>query len=100
MAELDRSPLERRADSYVERRYHSVDREPRFHRFAGELFGVSLKERIEQNQKEARQRLQKERPTGVGFGEKDNYGPDDSWSSQEPVKHTPAPGYYKAYKSF
>jgi len=100
MSDLSKSPLERRAESYVERRYNSVEREPRSHRFAGELFNVSLKEKVESNQKEARQRLQRERPTGVGFGEKDDYGPDDTWASQEPITHTPAPGYYKAYKSF
>jgi len=100
MAELSRAPTERRVESFIERRYHSVDREPRFHRFAGELFNVSLKEKIEQNQKEVRQRLQRSRPTGVGFGEKDNYGPDEDWSTQEPIKHKPSPDYYKSYESF
>jgi len=100
MSELSRSPLERRAASFVERRYHSPDREPRSHRLAGEIFNVSLKDRIRQNQQEARRSLQRERPTGLGFGLDDNYGPDDSWDTQDPIKQTPAPGYYRSYRNF
>ena len=100
MSELRSSLAERRAESFVERRYHSVDREPRSHRLAGELFGVDLKEQIRKNQQLASQRLQRDRPTGVGFGEKDSYGPDESWDSKEPITYTPAPEYYKSYRSF
>lgn len=99
MSELSRSPLERRAESFVERRYNSPDRESRSHRKAGEIFNVSLKDRIRKNQIEARQSLQRERPTGVGFGLDDEYGPDESWDTQDPIKYTPVPAYYKSYKS-
>ena len=100
MATLPRSPLERRVGSFVERRYNSPDREPRSHRIAGEIFNVGLKNRVRQSRLESRKRLQKERPTGVGFGLDDNFGPDESWASQDTLKHTPVPGYYKSYKSF
>lgn len=100
MSSLSRSPLERRAETFVERRYRSVDRDSRLSRFAGDLFNLNLKERAKRVERESRQRLQKSRPTGVGFGEDDNYGPDNSWSSQDTIKDTPVPGYYKSYKSF
>lgn len=100
MSNLSRSPLERRAESFVERRYNSPNREPRSHRMAGELFNVGSRERVRRSQVEARQSLQRERPTGVGFGLDDKYGPDDSWDTQDPIKYTPVPGYYKGYKSF
>lgn len=37
--------IEKRAESYGRRRQHHVDREPSFHRFAGELFGVELRDK-------------------------------------------------------
>lgn len=100
MRSIHRLGIEKRAESFGRRREHHVDRESHFHRFAGELFGLELKERSRQQEKESRSRLQAVRPVGVGFGEKDNYGPDESWDTVDPIKYTPAPGYYSAQKTF
>ena len=94
MSDFRRSQSERRAESFGQRRLHQVDREPKFHRLAGEIFGVESRERARQQNREVRSRLQASRPVGVGFGEKDNYGPDDSWDTKDPIKHTPSPNYY------
>jgi hypothetical protein len=100
MRSIQKLSIEKRAEAYGRRRQHHVDREPRSHRFAGELFGLELKERARGQEKEARVRLQSVRPVGVGFGEKDNYGPDESWDTKDPIKQTPVPSYYSAPKSF
>ena len=100
MAELPRSLGERRAESFVERRANAGSREKRSFRLAGELFNTEAREKERELIKQAKDRLQRKRPVGVGFGTNDNYGPDESWESQDPIKYTPFPDYYKSYKSF
>ena len=55
MSSLKRLNIERRAESFGQRRVHHVEKEPRFHRFAGELFGVSLRDKVRQQETETRQ---------------------------------------------
>jgi hypothetical protein len=100
MRSIHKLGIEKRAEAFGRRRQHHVDREPSFHRFAGELFGLELKDRARRQEEKARTRLQSVRAVGVGFGEKDNYGPDESWDTKDPIKYTPAPSYYSAQKSF
>ena len=100
MAQLRASSLEKRAESFVERRYHAGKNEPKAHRKAGELFGLDLKEKKDKQRARQRQDAQKQRPTGVGFGMKDDYGPDNSWDTQDPLTHTPSPSYYRNYRSY
>jgi hypothetical protein len=100
MSSIPRLGIEKRAESFGKRREHHVDREPRSHRFAGELFGLELKDRERRQEKQSRSRLQSSRPVGIGFGEKDNYGPDDSWDTKDPIKGTPVPSYYNVPKTF
>jgi hypothetical protein len=100
MRSIPRLGIEKRAESFGRRREHHVDREPRSHRFAGELFGLELKDRARRVEKDVRTRLQSVRPVGIGFGERDKYGPDESWDTKDPIKHTPAPSYYSAQKTF
>lgn len=100
MAQLSRSPLERRAESFEQRRYRHVDREPRFHRFAGQLFGVELRDRERSQANSVRSRLQSSRPVGLGFGENDSYGPDNSWDTKDSIKYIPYPNYYKTQQSY
>lgn len=88
--------IEKRAESYGRRRQHHVDREPSFHRFAGELFGVELRDKERSKERQIKQRLQANRPVGIGFGEKDNYGPDDSWDTKDAIKYRPSPSYYNS----
>ena len=78
MAQLPRSPLERRAESYMNRRGARFRREPHSFRFAGELFNIEAREKARTAERESRQRLQAERVVGVGFGERDKYGPDNT----------------------
>lgn len=100
MAGIPRLGIERRAESYGRRRERHADREPRFHRIAGEIFGVELRQKERQQEKQIRSRLQAVRPVGLGFGEKDNYGPDDSWDTKDPIINTPSPGYYSSQRTF
>jgi len=100
MSSFSRAASERKAESRIERRATHVDREPSFHRFAGEIFGTKSKEGTRQKINESRRKLQSSRPVGVGFGTEDKYGPDENWDTKDPIEHTPAPGYYKSYKSF
>lgn len=100
MRSVPKLGIEKRAESFGGRRQHHVDREPQGHRFAGELFGLELKERTRRQEKESRSRLQAVRPVGIGFGEKDKYGPDESWDTKDPIKYTPAPSYYSDQRNF
>lgn len=100
MAQLPRSPLERRAESFGQRRLRHVDKDPRFHRFAGDLFGIDMRDRERNQARATKSRLQGSRPVGVGFGENDNYGPDNSWDTKDPIKDTLVPGYYTNQRTF
>jgi hypothetical protein len=100
MAQLPRSPLERRVESYMNRRGTRTRREARSFRMAGELFNVEAREKARNVEQESRRRLQAERVVGVGFGEKDNYGPDNSWDTPDVLRYTPDPAYYKGHKTY
>jgi hypothetical protein len=91
---------EKKADSRLFRRSHHVDKEPKSHRFAGELFGLDLKEKTINKAKERARNTQSVRPVGVGFGTKDKYGPDESWDSRETIEYKPVPDYYMSQKTF
>jgi len=95
MATIPRLSIERRAESHQERRYRHADKSTKTFRFAGELFNTELKDKLRGLKNQERQRLQAVRPVGLGFGERDNYGPDDSWDTKDPIKHTPVPNYYR-----
>lgn len=100
MAQLSRSSLERRVESFVKRRGKGPGREPHSFRFAGELFNTAAKDKVRIADKESRQRLQSERVVGIGFGEKDNYGPDNTWDTPDALTYTPDPAYYRDHKSY
>lgn len=100
MSQLPRSPLERRADSYVNRRGMGPRREPRSFRLAGEIFNTNARDKTRTIEQRARRSLQAERVVGVGFGEKDNYGPDNSWETPDTLTYTPDPAYYKDHKTY
>jgi hypothetical protein len=93
MRSINKLSIEKRAESYGRRRQHHVDRDPSFHRFAGELFGIELRDKNRQQEIKARQRLQSMRGVGLGFGERDQFGPDDSWDTKDPIKYTPSQAY-------
>lgn len=89
MASIRRSPVEKKVDSYGYRREYHTERSSRSFRFAGELFGIDekkLKDRVNS--------LQKSRPVGIGFGERDKFGPDESWDTKDVLTYTPSPEYY------
>jgi hypothetical protein len=91
MASLRRSSAEKRVDSYGYRRIFHTEKTPKFFRFAGELFGLDDK-RV----KNKFNVLRSTRPVGLGFGEKDLFGPDNSWETQDALTYTPSPEYYRA----
>lgn len=95
MTSIPRLSIERRAESHQERRYRHGDKSPKTFRFAGEVFNTEPKEKRRSLQKAERQRLQASRPVGLGFGERDNYGPDENWDTKDPIEHKPVPDYYK-----
>jgi hypothetical protein len=72
---LRRSGAEKRVDRNVYRRSTHVDKNPAF-RLAGKLFSESKAKSDFRNS--IRQSMQRSRPVGVGFGNYDLYGPDDS----------------------
>lgn len=90
MASLRRSSVEKRVDRYGNRRLFHTEKTPKFFRFAGELFGLDDKKI-----KNKFNVLQLTRPVGLGFGEKDLFGPDNSWETQDSLMYTPYPEYYK-----
>ena len=80
---LPRSTVERKADSYAYRRGTQTDKNQAF-RLAGSIFSES--DLRKEKSREIRQALQRSRPVGYGFANRDEYGPDDSWSSQESLR--------------
>ena len=80
---LPRSTVERKADSYAYRRGTQTDKNQAF-RLAGSIFSES--DFRNEKSREIRQALQRSRPVGYGFANRDEYGPDDSWSSQESLR--------------
>lgn len=100
MSSIPKLGIERRVEGFGRRRQHHVDRDPRFHRFAGEIFGLEAKDRARRQEKYSRTRLQSVRPVGIGFGETDNYGPDNSWDTKDPIEYTPVPSYYSSQRTF
>ena len=84
----------------MNRRGDRTPREARSFRMAGEIFNTGERDKVRQNIREARQKLQAERVVGVGFGEKDSYGPDNSWETKDVITYTPDPAYYKDHKSY
>jgi len=80
---LNKSFAERRADSFTHRRSTHTDKNQAF-RLAGKIFADS--DFREEKKREIRQSLQRNRPVGVGFASRDEYGPDNTWSSQESLK--------------
>ena len=89
MASIKRSAAEKKIDRYGYRREYHTEKTSRSFRFAGELFGID-----EKKLKDRSASLQKSRPVGIGFGERDMYGPDESWETKSVLTYTPSPEYY------
>lgn len=100
MAQLSETTSERKAERRIFRRSEHVDKAHKSFRFAGDIFETDQVEKSRKSLDKSRRRLQASRPVGVGFGTEDKYGPDENWDTKDPIEHTPAPGYYKSYKSF
>lgn len=98
MAELRRSISERRLESNVNRRFYHVDSNriasPAF-RVAGSIFEeYDKKKEVDRNHKSSLN-YSKTRPMGVGFGERDNFGPDNSWETKDVLSDIPDLSYYR-----
>ena len=92
MAQLRRSVGERRADSRQYSRERHVEKKA--FRMAGEVFAESFERDLAK--RERRQSQQKRRPVGIGFGERDPYGPDDSYETVESLRRTHDRDHYIA----
>ena len=84
MRAIRKTSAESRADSFGSRRSEHVTREPRLTRFAGQLFNIDKKQ----------ERKYTGQPRGLNFGNRDSFGPDDSWETRDPLTYTPVPTYY------
>lgn len=83
---LGDTKFDRLADSRLFKRSHHVEREPKRFRLAGEIFGIDKKNREERISGKVK---------GLGFADRDKYGPDEKWDTKDPIKHTLSPTYYK-----
>lgn len=100
MSQIKRTALQRRVDSFVNRRRGPSRRESTSVRLAGRLFNLNLKEQAKVQETKVRQKLQSVRPVGVGFGERDSYGPDNSWNTVDELSYTPYPAYYRGHENY
>lgn len=100
MAQLSRSPIERKLDSRMERRFRHSDKTSSSFRLAGELFGLKDKESFINARREVRQKLQKTRPVGMGFGTEDTYGPDENWDTVSSLNSISYQDYYSAPRTY
>jgi hypothetical protein len=80
---LFRSDIERKANRYTYRKDSHVDKNPSF-RLAGRIFQES--DVRTEKRKEERSSLQRSRPVGYGFANKDEYGPDNDWDSKDSLR--------------
>ena len=80
---LGKSPAERKADSFAYRRGSHTDKNQAF-RLAGRIFQES--DVRTEKRKEERSSLQRSRPVGYGFANKDEYGPDNDWDSKDSLR--------------
>ena len=80
---------EKSAESYLFKRSHHVEREPKSFRIAGEIFGLERPKTMRGNR------------LILDFAEKDNYGPDQDWNSRDYIvtDNTRGPEYYRSYRS-
>jgi len=100
MTQLSRSPVERKLESRMERRFRHSDKTSSSFRLAGELFGLKDRESFKNARREVKQKLQKTRPVGVGFGTKDTYGPDESWDTVSSLNNISYQDYYSAPRTY
>ena len=80
---LNKAQAEKRVDRYAFKRGSHAEKTKAF-RLAGKIF-VDSDFNAAQERK-IRDALQRSRPVGYGFATRDEYGPDDSWSSQESLR--------------
>lgn len=62
-------------------------------RLAGQIWGESPVERRKRLSRERSFLKMRETPVGVGFGNKDTFGPDDSYNSVNYLSYTPGQEY-------
>jgi hypothetical protein len=62
-------------------------------RMAGEIWGESQKERSKNLKRERMFLRMRETPVGLGFANRDSFGPDDTYESIDYLSYTPAQEY-------
>ena len=63
-------------------------------RMAGQVWAESADERQQRLRRKRTFEKMKQTPVGLGFANKDNYGPDDSYASVERLNNTHGPEDY------
>lgn len=58
-------------------------------RMAGSIWGESPQERIFRIKREQQNKRMRHVPVGLGFGERDSFGPDDDYATVEFLNSTP-----------
>ena len=64
-------------------------------RMAGSIWSESTDERSQKLQKERERERMKQAPVGLGFADRDDYGPDNSYNSVAPLSSIRGPEDYK-----
>ena len=80
-------------------KYEYKYRQRRDIRFAGSVWSESPNERSTRLARARRSERMTQMPTGIGFGERDSYGPDNDYGTVEIIKQIPDQGYYRESKT-
>lgn len=66
-------------------------------RLAGKIWSESPDERTRRLMRTRMFEKMRKGAVGLGFGTEDNFGPDENYNTQDPIKQTPDQGYYRGY---
>jgi hypothetical protein len=62
-------------------------------RMAGAVWAESLSERKRRLSREYLRKKMRDVPVGLGFGENDKFGPDNSYDTKDPIRYKPSREY-------
>lgn len=66
-------------------------------RLAGKIWGEGVSDRTRRLMRTRMFDKMRRSAVGLGFGENDNFGPDENYDTKDPIKQTPDQGYYRGY---
>ena len=66
-------------------------------RLAGKVWAEGSDERTRRLMRTRMFRKMRNVAVGLGFGENDKFGPDETYDTPDPIRQTPDQGYYRGY---